>query len=89
MILEKKDPKEAAEQKRKRLADPKIRAWLRRAKKLFDAQPEGIWIYFDNGNFSAMAEGPNGERYMTDFGSTDPEARVAGFQIRKSDAGDW
>ncbi len=89
MITEKRDHKEAAERAATMAADPKVQAWMRRARRLFGGMPKGAWIYWQESQMCLMVEGPAGEKYTTGSGGSDPAALVAFHDVPKSDAGAW
>lgn len=89
MITEKNDPSEAADRAMSLQADPKVRAWMRRARKLFKDQPAGTWIYWQENQMHLMALGPGGERYSSRRDGSSPAASVDSITVHGSDAGAW
>lgn len=84
--------RDEAEQRAAELrADPKVRAWLRRAKKLFAELPPGTWVYWQEDDCCLMAQTPEGGRYMRGKRGegSDPAGVVGSFQVPGSDAGGW
>jgi len=92
MLIEKEDAKEATERAAVLRADPKVRAWMRRARRLFKDQPPSTWIYWQEDTMCLMARGPNEEKYINGYnhdGGCDQSAIVDSFMVSGSDAGGW
>lgn len=92
MLKEKHDPSEAAERAEERRADPKVRAWMKRARKLFADLPPDTWIYWQEDTLNLMALGPGGEKYTNDRGynaGSDTAAVIASHMVPGSDCGGW
>jgi hypothetical protein len=95
MIGEVVDHAEARARADQLAADPKVKAWLRRARKLFKDLPEGTWVYWACNNFNLMALAPDGSKYVNSANMTrgsdgnDRGAVVALINVPGSDCGDW
>lgn len=92
MLREKDNMHEAAERAAIKQADPKVRAWMKRARRLFKDQPPETWIYWQEATMHLMALGPNGERYINGYnhgGGSDQSAIVDRINVPGSDAGAW
>lgn len=86
---EKIDPTEAADRAAVLKANPKVRAWMRRARRLFRDLPEGVWIYWQEDTCYPMVRGPDGETYKSRVGGVDQAAIVDDVYVPGSDAGAW
>lgn len=91
MFKEKEDAKEATERAAAMRANGAVKAWMRRARKLFRELPPGTWIYWQESDMCLMAEGPDGEKYVNGYnhGGSDQSAIIDSVTVPRSDAGAW
>lgn len=88
----KNDPEEATERAALRRDDPNVKAWLRKAKRLFAEIPPETWIYWQESECNLMTLGPNGERYVGLGGDNErnsTDAVIACIIVPGSDCGGW
>ena len=71
---------------------PAQKAWLKQAKALLAAIPDGCWVYQNSNGLSLMEYGENGKVVTTPMSGMDPQCEIgkasapAGKWI---DGGDW
>lgn len=88
-IGEKIDSEEAKGRAEAKMVDPKIRAWMRRARRLMADLPPEVWIYWEENHLNLMAKSPEGLNYVNRRGGSDQAAVIDSFQVPESDCGGW
>lgn len=92
MSESKYDPSEARDRAEIAREDPKVMAWMRRARKLFNDQPPGTWIYWQEDTMNLMVRSASGETYANDRthgAGNDQAAVIDNVRVPGSDAGAW
>jgi hypothetical protein len=71
--------------------DPKVKAWMRRFRRLMKDQPPETWIYWQEDTMCLIALSPEGRRYVNprDTDGSDTAAVIDSQMVKGSDAGAW
>lgn len=87
---EKYDDREASVRADDKGRDPKVKAWMRRFRRLMKGQPPGTWIYWQEDTMNLMVLSPEGFRYVPSDGDGSSTAAIIDSElVAESDAGAW
>jgi len=84
-IVDSLDAEEVADEARER---PEVRRWISRFRRLLKDMPPGLEVFVGE-SVAVMAQGPEGEHFMTATGCKDPSAVIESFNDRRWDGGGW
>ncbi|TFG97478.1 hypothetical protein E4H12_08470 [Candidatus Thorarchaeota archaeon] len=63
--------------------------WIKRVKRCFTEQPDGVWFYVADSRIYIMACNENGGRAMAKYGEVDPDYEIDSIPIQDIDGGGW
>lgn len=69
--------------------DPKVKRWVAAFRKVFETQPDNVWVYVANGTVHIMARDTDGKRFTRPGHGSDQDAIVETIGSGEWDGGDW
>jgi len=66
-----------------------VKQWIKRLKRCFTEQPNGVWFFVSDSEVHVMACGKEGERIMDKSGGVDSDYRIDSIPVDDIDGGGW